>query len=97
MKMYSGLARGKGLPKDALIPSAPISRSADQQSGAADAAANHCGTVQALSSTDALNLHSLDTRLILFCSNHAQGIPTQLWRVAKQRKTHKEAGKVNMS
>ena len=46
---------------------------------------------------DALNLHSLDTRLVLFCSNHEQGLPSQLWKVAKQWKTHKEAGKVNMS
>ena len=43
---------------------------------------------------DALNLHSLDTRLVLFCSNHEQGLPSQLWKVAKQWKTHKEAGKV---
>ena len=46
---------------------------------------------------DALNLHSLDTRLILFCSNHEQGLPSQLWKVAKHWKTHKEAGKVSMS
>ena len=48
-------------------------------------------------STLGLNLHSLDTRFVLFCSNHPQGLTAQLWKVAKQWKTHREAGKVHMS
>ena len=47
--------------------------------------------------SDALNLHSLDTRLVLFCSNHEQGLPSQLWKVAKQWKTHKESLRVTMA
>ena len=37
-----------------------------------------------LRQVDALNLHSLETRFFLFCSNHPQGLPAQLWKVAKQ-------------
>ena len=47
---------------------------------------------------DALNLHSLDTRLVLFWSNHEQGLPSQLWKgPSNGRPTRRRARSIFMS
>ena len=46
---------------------------------------------------DALALQALDTRFVLFCSNHEQGLPGKLWKVAKRWREKKEKQQVNMS
>ena len=104
-KPESGAGKGKGHPKARSQPgSNPRSQAHRQQAQPTSnqelqllrqVIAALCKLC--LRHEDALNLHSLDTRLVLFCSNHEQGLPSQLWKVAKQWKTHKEAGKVHMS
>ena len=46
---------------------------------------------------DSINIPNLDTRLVLFCANYEDGLPSQLWRVAKRWKLNREANKVTMS
>ncbi|CAE7700562.1 unnamed protein product, partial [Symbiodinium necroappetens] len=49
--------------------------------------------------TKTLSISTPWTRFVLFCSNHGhdQGLPPNVWRVAKLWRIHQEAGKVNMS
>ena len=46
---------------------------------------------------DALTLQALDTRFVIFCSNHEQGLPGKLWKVAKIWRDKKEKQQVTMS
>ncbi|CAE7803936.1 unnamed protein product [Symbiodinium sp. CCMP2592] len=46
---------------------------------------------------DSLNLQSLDTRYIIFCTNQPDGMPNRLWKVAKAWKELRDKGQATMA
>ncbi|CAE7255404.1 Eci1 [Symbiodinium sp. CCMP2592] len=95
-----GLGKGKGNPKGRFP------RGSDGPGNRADhrksellflqqVVASLCRLI--LRHEDALALQALDTRFVIFCSNHDQALPSKLWKLAKVWREKKEKQLVNMS
>ncbi|CAE7564681.1 Pol [Symbiodinium sp. CCMP2592] len=88
-----GLGKGKGNPKG------KYQRGSEGQGNRADhrksellflqqVVASLCRLI--LRHEDALALQALDTRFVLFCSNHDQALPSKLWKLTSQSLARKE-------